>query len=416
MSRYASAGVMLSALWLPAAWVSADTVSLEYRELSAAESARSDSGLGNYRRILVSTARPPGKWRTPTLGSDALYALLDLGSTAPRLMVLDRGDAKTYSRLYYDANGDKVLREQPLEGEVTGSNVVFPALDVKVKASGKVSPYRFRVEVQDLRESAGRFTPEYVYVYLVSSCCYEGTGDINGKKRRIFLADANVNGTFGDRPAKARVMITATSQLSVDRLLMAPVEKKAPEGAGWILGDFLVIEDGVYRVAVSTAQKKLVLSPYTSKTGPVEMPAGLDRLSLCSIKGDTWVMVASPTVETRLPLGRWRMVDYEISRKDEKGSVWYVHARPKPDAAIISVGRKEREIKLGEPFVPTVETQNLGGGNVRLTFKLFGAGLEEASVTIADSTGARRSLPAAPRFKIAATDGELVHQGTFKYG
>ena len=116
-------------------------------------------------------------------------------------------------------------------------------------------------------------------------------------------------------------------------------------------------------------------------------------------------MVASPNEKTRLPLGKWRLVDYEIQRKDDSDNIWSVHAKPKPDSAVISVGRREREIKLGEPYLPTVVAKKLGGGKITMNFKLLGAGEEEATVSYTSSRGGRGQRPPAPIYKVVTSSG-----------
>ncbi|HAK95516.1 MAG TPA: hypothetical protein DCM87_11040 [Planctomycetes bacterium] len=394
--------------------VGAATSPIEFLSLSNEESPRTGTGLGSSRLLKTLAAKPSGAWKLPKLSPQALYALIDIGSVS-RLMVIDCAGGGAFDRLYFDDNADKILKEAPREGKTSGSTSVFPGIECKIKLGSKLMQYCFRIEVEDLRKTRNQFTANNVFIHVVSACCWSGVVEVAGEKRRVFLSDANVNGFFGDKPGKARAMVKDSSQLIADRLFMAPEDKKLPTDAGWILGDILVIEDGCYKFAADLVKGEMALSPSTGPTGPVEIPTGLDRLSLSDERGQTWIMVASPSEKTRLPLGKWRLVDYEITRT-EGGYLWSVHGTPPPGESIIYVGKKERSLVLGEPLQPTIDARKSGPSALLMMFKMLGVGKEDATVSCVSLSSGTRSLPQAPKYRIEDEKGEVLAQGVFHYG
>ncbi|HNR97916.1 MAG TPA: hypothetical protein PKX48_03445 [Planctomycetota bacterium] len=413
--RAESSGLLRACLSLCLAGIAgAATTPIEFLPLSNEASPRAGTGLGSSRLLKTLAAKPSGAWKLPKLSPQALYALVDIGSVS-RLMVIDSTTGGGFDRLYFDDNADKILREPPREGKTSGGTSVFPAIECKIKLGSKLMPYCFRIEVEDLRQARGQFVAHNVFIHVVSACCWSGIAEVAGEKRRVFLSDANVNGFFGDKPGKVRVMVKDSSQLIADRLFMAPEDKKLPTDAGWILGDILVIEDGCYKFNADLVRGEMALSASTVATGPVEVPTGIDRLSLSDERGQTWIMVASPSEKTRLPLGKWRLVDYEITRS-ESGYIWSVHGTPPPGESILYVGKKERSLALGEPLQPTIDARKSGPSALLMMFKMLGVGKEDATISCVSLSTGVRSRPGAPKYRIEDDKGEVLAEGVFQYG
>jgi hypothetical protein len=397
-----------------AGMLGAATSPIEFQKLSDEESARTGTGLGASRLLKTMPAKPSGTWKLPKLNQGALFSLVDIGSVS-RLIVIDSANGGTeFDRLYFDENADKILKEAPREGKVNGTTTVFPTIETKIKVGSKLMPYNFRIEIEDLRKSRGQFTFDNVYIHVVCAGTWTGIVQVGEQKKRVFLSDSNVNGFYGDRPGKARVMVKDSAQLIADRLFMAPEDSKMPTDAGWILGDILVIDDGCYKFAADLAGGEMALSPAGVQTGPVEVPEGLDRMSLSDERGQTWIMVASPSDKTKLPVGKWRLVDYEITRK-EGTNLWSLHGTPQANMAMITVGKKERAIVLGEPLQPTIDARKSGNGLV-MSFKMLGLGKEEANVSCVDTKTGVRSRAPAPKYKILNEKEEVLATEAFHYG
>lgn len=380
---------------------------------------------------------PAGEWKWPEWKSKApLFAMLKLGDRE-RVLVLDVSDAKSkmFDRLYFDANGNRDLSDDPvIAGKIQRNSggsisVQFPPVDATVEVAGRTHPYRFQPSIYAYaRESAKdskAFPGLMIRFMLQIQCYYEGSFEAAGKKRAVILADANGNGAFDD----ALSMVTNNSGRYVPGDAVYLAEKKPGYYDGSSFGNHWHLDGQLYAAALDASREKLTLTPAEGPLYPVTLSGEAERLMLVDGQGGKSVTCFAPGREISLPGGVYQFVDYRLLRKETNGAVWQLQAASRTGSVPVEVGAdRKAEIIFGEPFRPAVaipewsRAVRSGRHSVYMTFVIHGAGNEvvtDVSVLSGKSAlalGRRGSRPKEATYTISTPDGELVQRGTFEYG
>ncbi len=198
--------------------------------------------------------------------------------------------AAGYDKLYFDANGNGDLTDDPPEKatEVTQpgpkmSQSQFPRVNVTLDVGGQPVEYAFLLSV--LCTEAG--DNSYATVSLYSAVAREGYM-VQGKRRlKVLLVDRNSNGRFDDV-----VSVQPGGNVAEgDLLLINPNPKKPPAGDGGagpdrnLVGKVLYVGKSFYRMAVTPDGSKLQLTPMKLSLGNVagpgpSLPRGADQRRL----------------------------------------------------------------------------------------------------------------------------------------
>jgi hypothetical protein len=434
--------VLWSVVFLAAA-APAATVSLrleKYPDLTPTGRGASKTPPNSYYPVMsrlldVSPSPPAGKWDLPKVPEGSLYAVFPMGD-AEQLLILapeTSGDLHC-SRLYFDRNGDgKLSREAPLVGESQSDSyrttVRFPPVDAKIQADKKPVVYSFRVEVSYFTREGGGDDPNKPYVRIYSNCCFSGALKMSGKTFLVVLGDGNVNGRFDDNPAppdpKSKTAAsTGAQRMDGDRIYLAPVGMKMDERHGSMLGGIMVFRDKTFKVDLSQASKKLNLTPFTKDLGTLKVPMKVTFMSLYGTTEKTSVVIVAPSEKVKIPKDTYKLLEYRVISNDPQGDVWFLSASGSEETPTCTVGKDIAEPKFGEPFVPTADVSPGSGSSVRLVFKLVGSAGEEVT-DVQHLEGNRTKIPMAvtsahrPReatYTIVTETGEVVAQGTFRYG
>jgi len=156
----------------------------------------------------------PGEpWTLPHLNTEnPVYAFAKIGDKE-RLFILDIQNANDpfYNRLYFDANGNHNLRDDPVIDAIStssadgrSSNVRFPAVDTAVEVDGKSLPYSFRPVIWGFSSQISRLKIDsqnlsrLLSFRLQSNCSYSAEFQVDGRKYRLILGDKNCNGRFAE--------------------------------------------------------------------------------------------------------------------------------------------------------------------------------------------------------------------------
>ena len=131
-----------------------------------------------------------------------------------------------------------------------------------------------------------------------------------------------------------------------------------------------------------------------------------------------------------VPAGTYRLVGYQVQRKDDGGNLWHLRgtgARNGPELDLPAGG--SLTLSYGEPFTVKITATRLGRKNTpltqaRLTCRVTGAGGERItdlrSTTYNPSAVARskssRHRPLEPKYMVRTGDGKIVAVGSFRYG
>lgn len=390
----------------------------------------------------IAKSPPHGEWKIPALVSpDPQYAILTFDNR-PYLMVLDRQKKEDlfFTRAYLDANGDRDLTNDPpvddsTHGEHSGHQARFRDMEVQVGAAGNCHPYWFSVLVWRyspgllgrLLQWTGLSTPPELYAHAEPACYYEGEFTLNDSQYHIKLKDANTNGTFSDthqdfKGAESPLEYRLTRP---DLLLLA---KKGEKPVILPISDLVLLEDSLFTMKVESAATKLELTPVSEDTVPVTFGSPPDTALLKDEKRKVTLLLCRPTGNVPIPVGEYRLVQYEISRKAKDGRLWRIEGGGGGETPplILDSGMRSASWPYGEPFnataIPSPYQGSKGwfGNTVNLRFELQGKGKDRVSTPpefLVDEAGAFRAPPTQPPgFKVLKADGEVVAQGVFRYG
>jgi hypothetical protein len=405
------------------------------------------------------TLEPPaGEWKLPKWTSEKpLYGLIKIGS-AERLLALDRqkGEDKYYNRIYFDANADKDLTDDPvldgkeeIDSQGRYCRVKFGAVDTAIEVEGKRLPYSLRPEsmfINLTRYSESkldqRVLPNYVNCTLRSNCIYAGEFRLDGQTYSVTLADANCNGSFNDVFAIRNINYPRRlSVLAQGDSFYISRDGKPDAIDRLVYGDWLVIGDKLFSVSVSPAKGTMTLTPVKENLVPLKLAMLPERLSISMEEGKNCIMMFRPAETIMIPPGRYRLFNYELFREDRQGDLWRLCANATTDTLYFTAGQSDGALlEFGEPYAPVITTAStLQALTVRsqgqakklpprvpIIFNIEGRGMEFVS-DLSHIRGDKTKIPlsqkknmghrpAEPTYEITKADGEVVTKGFFEYG
>ncbi len=439
-----------TALW-PALCAAVSAWALDVPLTYVKHSDENTPAAGGFQQLAVTTAAPGGDYKLPTLAGPRYFAFASLGGEKRCFLFTSRkaGDPP-YTRLFFDANGNRDLTDEPPIDEAappqSGAAYVaeiqggFAAIDITVGAGEAAMPYSFVLQAfqsePDPEDPAQKDAPPFE-AYIVANCSYTGTLALGGKNYALTLGDGNANGLFGDKVVRAPTAGGDDAAAAADFFWISD----GTEDAYWeppLLADLLLIGDKLFRVTPALAARKLTLEPVTENLATVVLPAGLDRLTLCPDAQGMSVLMYSPAASVKLPPGAYRFTRYCILRKDAEGDTWQLHAEATRNSPPITISAEGiAAAPFGEPFTAGVVVQAakerarrffglLAGPEksvVRVNLRLEGAAKElvtmiahtagNSTKSALDRTGRR---PKEPQYRIATTADETLVAGTLNYG
>ncbi len=304
-----------------------------------------------------------------------------------RWVVFDRSRTHgLYDILYIDADGDGHLDdEQKFEGRQTNQyEVEFGGVPVRFDSDDGPITYHINMRFYSYNEPS-------TYVYAYTGCWYEGQIAIDGKPTRCVLVDYNCNGSFDDKPD--------------DRILLGP-ERDYKTGR---VGHYLEVDDKLYRLGVAKDGAFLELTPAPDVAyGTVTMPETITSFAAYGENGLYERNVENGKVT--LPEGQYRVYNWEIRRKDDKGVEWTLSGSGFRDNTAFSVAKDTPvRVDIGEPVFSQLE---VGFRNNMLSFNqgLVGKSGERISLRRANRQ------PPAPRIQIRNKTGEYDRTFALEYG
>lgn len=392
----------------------------------------------------ISMTPPAGDWKLPAFNaSQPIYAFIALGEEK-RLIIFDKKDKADvfYGRLYVDANTNNDLTDDPpIDGESNKedqfSSARFPAVDTNIRINGRSFPYSFTLEANRFEEPGRSFKESSCFI-LKTNCVYQGRFELDGNTYTCWLSDANADGRFDN--------FVETQDLpdlpGGDRLYLAD-QPSIKQFNKTVLSDHLVLVDKLFRVSVNIAENNMTFMPVTTATAKINVPVRSEHLTLHTVDKASVIVMYRPAEEAPIPPGDYRLMDYLINRKDEKGDEWIIEAKGTNDTPTFAVTESEAPaLTFGEPYVPTVVAklkprETLGQMGIpepqyhaqntetaELAFVVHGVAKEKVS-NLARVSGRKSAIPISPKntqrpkepiYKIVNPAGELVTQGQFEYG
>lgn len=356
---------------------------------------------GRGYRYLNLTTNPPPNIKLPKLGGQAYFAQWTTPlDPAGRWLCLDRTKKSgLYDRVYFDSTGNGRLDDKTPVGTSRSDQYTAYFEPVRVVFKGEDGPITYHLTLRFMQYGAGE-----VNLLASSGGYYAGKVDIGGKKRSIELIDGNVNGTFNDRSADMgdSDCVTIEGDKVGQRYLGKMIE---------VDGQFYQIEvarDGAF-IKLQKAENVVL--------GQVRVPETITEFVAF---GENGHFVRKPVKGGfTLPVGKYRIQDWKIERKDAKGAAWELSAYNFNESARFEVAdAKPVSLEVGEPMRAVMEAQEPsrrpGSREVtnQLTFSLRFQG--HYGETLQIMKGNQR--PPGPRLTLTSLDGTYRYTNTFEFG
>jgi hypothetical protein len=347
-----------------------------------------------YHQLKLTTNAPPGI-PLPKLNARPWFARWEtpMDPTGGRWLCLDRTRRSgPYDRLYLDTTGNGRLDDKtPIKGRPDSFSASFPATPVVFKGEDGPITYHLLFRFYQYEKSPAQL--------LASSAgWYEGLLNFDGVKKRLQLVDGNVNGTFNDQDP---------NPYNSDR-----VRVEGDKAGERFLGRMLEVDGKFFRIEAArdgAFVKLQKVPPGGIALGPVRVP---ETIAEFAAFGENGHFVRKPANgEFTLPTGKYRMVQWIISRQDAKGAPWTLSAYNFPDTANFEVVTgKTAVLEIGEPVQAVLETQD--ASNRMVNFNLNFVGRQKEKVQILRD-GQR---PRGPKIMLANAAGTLCYTNTFEFG
>ena len=292
----------------------------------------SNEGRG-YSQVKLTTNPPPNvalpalnplngtpyfaEWKTP------------MDPAGKRWICLDRTrKSGPYNRLFIDSNGNGRLDDEtPVMARVDSNFGYFPANPLIFK--GEDGPITYHLAFRFYQYGNGQ-----AQLLAQSAGWYEGTVNFDGVKKHLRLLDNNVNGTFND--------------IGSDPYRSDSVEVDGDKAGERYLGRLLEV-DGKYFTFEADRDGAFVTVQKADVTlGSVRMPTNITSFAAFGPNG--YFVRQSAKGEFTLPVGQYRVVSWEIQRKDDKGANWELSAYNFPDTNHFEVTASQPvTLDIGEP-------------------------------------------------------------------
>jgi hypothetical protein len=319
---------------------------------------------------------------------------------AGRWLCLDRTKKSGLcDRAYFDSTGNGRLDDKTPVG--TWQTDQYSAYFEPVRAvfKGDDGPITYHLVLRFMQYSPGE-----VNLLVSSGGFYAGKVDIGGKQRRLELIDQNVNGTFNDQGTDMNDSDCVT--IEGDKLVQR------------YLGKLLEVDGQFYQIEVARDGAFIKLQKAENVAlGQVRMP---DTITEFVAFGENGHFLRKPARgEFTLPVGRYRIQEWKIDRKDAKGAAWELLAYNFNDSAQFEVmAAQPVSLEVGEPMraaLQVVEPPSRPGarGSARqLSFNLRFEGRYGETLQI--MKGNQR--PTGPRLTLTSLDGTYRYTNTFEFG
>jgi hypothetical protein len=406
-------------------------------------------------RLTYKLDPPPGDWKLPPfISAHPIYSLVELGDDK-KLLVLDRQktDDEYYNRLYFDADADRDLTDDPvIDGKsvsVPGrqyERIRFPAIDTKILVGDKSLPFSFRPDFMGrlIAVDRGNISEELlnrtIYLYLRVNCMYRGKLDVDGQVYYIWLSDTNCNGLFNEKFALRKLKTPIPGRMPIfntgDGVFLS-ANKEIKMYDQQVCGDWLLIKNKLFDMRIDQAGGKITLTPVMQDLVPLWLAMEPEHLSLYTEGGEHFLMTCQPDKRIDIPAGKYRLYNYKLLKKDDQGDLWSLNGRATTECSWITLeGKDGSELAFGEPFAVSAEVPEnrrevlqrspVTPDSIYLSFVIRGRGNEdildlshikgnETKIPLSTTEGMTHR-PKEPTYKILKGDGKTAAQGSFEYG
>ena len=375
---------LILAGWLAAAAASAQTEQwLEYH-----------TGGDNlsYQSIKLTTNAPPGI-ALPKLNATPYFAWwkTPMDPAGGRWVCFDRTrKSGPCDRMFIDSKGDGRLDDKtPVQARLDSYNAFFPATPVTFK--GEDGPITYHLAMRFYK-----YDNNPAQLLASSAGWYEGTVKFGGVKKHLQLIDGNVNGTFNDMTESA---------YDSDR-----VEIDGDKAGERFLGKLLEVDGRFFRIEAARDGAFVKVQPAENVVlGQVQVATNISEFAAF---GENGHFVRQPANgQFTLPAGKYQILNWQINRKDDKGTPWTLSGQSFPKEAGFEVAAdKTATVDIGEPIHTVLKFNEQPNRMIRFDLSLLG----KQNETIQLLRDGQR--PKGPKLMLATASGTLAYTNTFEFG
>jgi hypothetical protein len=320
------------------------------------------------------------EWKTPMTALGRIW------------MAFDKSNPKGwYDRLYFDANGNGDLSDDPVYQSYRRESERAYFGPVKAVFAGADGPITYHLGVELRTDS------EPVHCVLSPACWYEGQITVGSVKTRCVLTDHNVNGTFNDK---------SPDYYQSDRIRIG----QTTDTEGGAVGKYVEVDNKLYQIEI--ARDGACVSLSEAKEVPYGTARLADNITAVVASGENGSFVRrSQNGLIKLPAGEYRVDSWILARQDDSGAQWEMHATAssRSDTGFTVTADRQVNLPFGEPIY--LKTQVSKSGSVySFSQRLVGRHGEHVMLT---RNGTR---PAPPSVHIRSRDGTNDRNIAGEYG
>ena len=349
----------------------------------------------SYRNLDIVTEKPDGVTLPQFKSDDPVFAkwLSPMVQNGYLWMALDRTHKNgMHDSLYIDSNGDGNLNDETAVPayRTTQNNTYFGPVKVVFQIEDGPVTYHLNFQFYGTADNSRK------RLYASSGGWYEGDVTINGVKKHCVIFDNNANGTFNDKSLEPG---------DSDRIRIG---KESSQDTRFV-GNFIEVDDKYFKPEIARDGAFVKLAEANDiKFGKVRLPESVTELSIGGENGLFNVKLENGTGS--LPVGKYRITEWAIERKDNKDTLWKLQGTQPGRKADLEIAEdKDTELTVGEPIVSSL-TSSLRQGTHYFSQDLRGRDNERITMT---RNGAR---PQAPKLNIKNIDGTYDRTYSFSYG
>lgn len=319
-------------------------------------------------------------WSTPMVESGHLWIAFDRSHRHG-----------PYDLLYIDSNGNGHLDDETVAAAYRTDqyNAYFGPVKVIFEVGDGPVTYHLNFRFYNSRDRER--------LYASSGGWYEGDITVGGAKKHCVLFDYNVNGTFSDKSLNAA---------ECDRI---QIGKKGIQDTRFV-GNYIDVDGILYQPEIARDGAYIKLAKAEDvQFGDIRLPESITEFSA---GGESGLFILKPEKGVgSLPIGKYRVNDWAIERKDEKGTRWKLKGSGLPNKGLLFdvTTDKVTELSIGEPLVSTLEA-SAREGTYSFRYNMKGRDDERIELT---RNGAQ---PRAPKLHIKSKDGTYDRTYSFQYG
>ncbi len=321
------------------------------------------------------------KWSTPMNEAGFLWISFDRNQKLGQL-----------DRVFIDSNGNGHLNDETAITAYRSDQYYSYFGPVKVIFEGEDGPLTYHLNFRLYNRN------ERKRLYIYSGGWYEGAIEIAGEKKHCVLIDQNANGTFND---------ISPEPYRCDRIRIG---KKGTQDTRYV-GNFIEVDGTLYRLEVARDGAYINLTSADDvKFGNIRVSETIKEFSAGGENGLFKIKLENGTGS--LPVGRYRINQWALEQKDEKGRRWkLLGSGISRQGDFEIVADKETELSIGEPILSNLELNTRSSGpGYSFQHNLRGQ-LGERIQLLRNGT-----RPPAPKIRIKNKDGGYDKIFNLKYG